>query len=64
MSTIRINDEISYDFSKRMFHFIHPKHNNVAQYYLMSQEERNKISKLSKPSAKKTSKNTLSILMI
>lgn len=61
---MKISDEISYDFNKRMFDFIHSCNNNIAQYYLMSQEEKNKIIELTKPKIIKNSKNTYFVTMI
>lgn len=37
------NNEISYDFSSRLFDFICKKNNNIAQFYLLSNQEKNKI---------------------
>lgn len=64
MGINKVSDEVSYDFSRRMFMFIHPKNNNVAQHYLLSQKEKDKISSISHTLISKTSKNKYVIVMI
>ena len=59
-----VNNEISYDFSERMFLFVHSSNNNVSQYYYLSQEDKDRISKISKPKIQKISVGNYSILMI
>lgn len=59
-----VNDEISYDFSERMFTFICLENNNVAQYYLMSQKEKDVLIAIIKPSVCKIVDNKYVVTMI
>lgn len=51
------NNGISYDFNSRMFDFISTHNNNIAQYYLMSNKQKEDILKKLKPKLEKVSSN-------
>jgi hypothetical protein len=59
-----INEEISYDFSERIFMFVCIENKNIAQYYLMSKQEKDSIIKLTDVELTQKSNHHFVILMI
>ena len=61
---IELNNEISYDFDKRMFNFLCTSNNNIPQFLLLSDLEKAKILSYKKNEVKKISDNYYKIIMI